>query len=364
MSATDKDVFQKKRALQFCVTMGMIPYYEVDVSNVKDLTDKPELLTDIDVLGLIQHNNRLDRVLFDCKTTKSSPINRAFWAAGLARYTDAAQCYVILKRSAPEAHRISAKSLRVHLFDEAQFLQHTQALAMRPIALDADYLVDMDRWHALHGALKLNLPIGRLGDYLRHTVPIEKDAPKVVRGILANVRQAKGELDPVRDSHLAIYFYCVAGLAVAMSSITRDIFDVFDPKQNKEAFERFLRDYIWGGREAYQLRRKLKETMASKIDASAVEFELHAWDEFIGLVRALLDSPESVFLCCAPLAGCALRTLGAAIPNCDAALKEQLSRNNRQRQFSFRLSAYLTAACGLPKEFDERFRERINTVMA
>lgn len=362
MAATDKDLQQKRKAIQFCVSSGLVPFYEVNVTNVKDLTDKQELLTDVDVLGIALEKGRVKRTILDCKTTKTSPINRAFWAAGLKQYVVADDAYVILKRSAPEAHKISAKTLGIHLFDVPLFDAYASALSPSYKNED-DYLFSMDRWHALHEALRANSIFEKLGDFLRHVVPLEPDAPKLIRGILANLRQARGELDPAKREHMAVYVYAVFSFALAMSSVTRDIFDVFDPKQSKEAFQRFLRDYIWGGREAYQLRKKLREVMASQQDHVSGEFELHAWDEFLELVRALLDSPESVFLCCTPLLGISLRYFNTTEAGFDETLKRQLSLNNRQRQFAFRLSHYLIAACGLPREFDDGLKAAINEVM-
>lgn len=362
MAATDKDLPQKRKAIQFCVSSGLVPYYEVNITNVKDLTDKPELLTDVDVLGIAFESGRVKRTIFDCKTTKTSPINRAFWATGLKQYVEADHAYVILKRSAPDAHKISARTLGVYLFDEALFDAYAVALSPNYKGED-DYLFSMERWHALHNGLRANSTFEKLGDFLRHVVPLEPDAPKLVRGILANLRHARGELDPAKDVHMAVYVYAVFSFAIAMSTVARDIFDVFDPKQSKEAFQRFLRDYIWGGREAYQLRKKLREVMASRSEQISAEFELHAWEEFVELVRTLLDSPESVFLCCTPLLSCSLRFLNAPETTLDATLRRQLSLNNRQRQFAFRLSNYLISACGLPRDFDDRLKAVINEVM-
>lgn len=363
MAATDKDLQQKRKAIQFCVSSGLVPYYEVNVTNIKDLTDKPELLTDVDILGVGFEGGRVKRTIFDCKTTKTSPINRAFWAAGLKHYVEADHAYVILKRSASEAHKISAKTLGVHLFDEALFEAYATALSPNYKNED-DYLFSMDRWHDLHQGLRVNSSFEKLGDFLRHVVPLESDAPKLVRGILANLRHARGELDPARDEHMAVYVFAVFSFAIAMSTVVRDIFDVFDPKQSREAFQGFLRDYIWGGRESYQLRKKLREVMASRSEQVSAEFELHAWEEFVELVRTLLDSPESVFLCCMPLLSCSLRFLNTPETVFDETLKRQLSINNRQRQFVFRLSNYVIVACGLPRDFDDRLKATINEVLA
>ncbi|MBC3882679.1 hypothetical protein H8K35_14905 [Undibacterium sp. LX40W] len=362
MAATDKDLLQKRKAIRYCVALGIVPFYEVNVTNVKDLTDKPELLTDIDVLGIDIKNGRLVKSIFDCKTTKTSPINRAFWAAGLREYIDAQHAFVILKRSAPESHKISARTLLVHLYDETLFDAHATALSALYLEED-DYLFDMDRWHALYECFRANQTFEKLGDFLRHSVPLELDAARAVRGILNTLRAAKGELDPAKNSHVAIYCYALFNFCLAMSVIVRDVFDVFDPKQSREQFQTFLRDYIWGGRESYQLRKKLQLVMAAQNAHVSPEFELHAWPDFVELTRTLLDSPESVFYCATPLLSCALRTVHGSTERFETRLKEQFSKNNRQRQFSFRLSSYLITAAGLPREFDDRMKTVINNVL-
>nr|WP_319565481.1 hypothetical protein [uncultured Rhodoferax sp.] len=362
MAATDKDLQQKSKAIKFCIASGLIPYYEVNVTNVKDLTDKEELLTDVDVLGIGMDRGRIGRTIFDCKTTKTSPINRAFWAAGLMRYIEANHAYVILKRSATEAHKISARTIGIYLFDENLFDTYASALSSEYKDVDS-YILSMDRWHRLHATFRQNAPAEKLGGYLRHTVPLETDAPKLVRGIIANLRHARGELDPAKSEHLAIYIFAVFSFSIVMSTIVRDIFEVFDPKQTKDIFERFLRDYIWGGREAYLLRKKLREVMVARVDSTSADFELQAWEDFIETVRTLLDSPESVFLCCNPLLGCALRLFGIPESTLDTDLKRRFSVNNRLRQFAFRLSSYLTKACDLPRDFDDQFKLMVNELL-
>lgn len=364
MAAKDKDVYQKAKAIRFCIATGLVPFYEVNVSNVRELADRPELLTDIDVLGIGFDRTGVSRTIFDCKTNaKTSPINRAFWAAGLMAYIRANEAYVILKKAASEGHKLSARSLQVRLFDETLFESHAAALAFSYHETE-QYAADLDNWHKLHEVLRVNPQIAKLGEHLRHFVPVETDFAKTLRGIVAHVKQVKGELDPARQEHMAIFAYSVFALAFSTVPIVRDLFDVFDPKQSKESFERFLRAYVWGGREAYQLRRKLRELMAAQNEHVAPETELSAWDEFVEMVRAFLDAPEELHNCCNPMIGMALRYAGGSKEAADIALGRDLVKTNRIRQFCFRLSGYLAAASGIPKEFDERLRRDINSVAA
>src|ERR1700687_4093983 len=120
MGKYDKDRFLKELAVRLCLARGMLPFLEVLVPNVSELSDSTEVLTDIDVLGLQSvQDGGLRRIAFDCKTTnKMSPINRAFWAAGILKYTRCDESFVILKSKAVHNHRISALSINVDLHDE------------------------------------------------------------------------------------------------------------------------------------------------------------------------------------------------------------------------------------------------------
>ncbi len=363
MAATDKDVLQKAKAIRFCIATGLVPFYEVNVSNVRELSDTPELLTDIDVFGVGFDRSGTNRTIFDCKTNnKTSPINRALWAAGLMSYVGADEAYVILKKAASEGHKLTARSLQVRLFDERLFESHAVALASNYQEID-QYACHMERWHKLQDVFQRNPKLIKLGEHLRHFAPIETDVAKTLRGVVAHVKQSRGELDPARREHMGIFAYSVFSLAFSLSPIVRDFFDIFDPKQPKEVFESFLQAYVWGGRDAYQLRRKLRELMAARNEHVISETELNAWSEFVEMVRALLDAPDELHACCNPMLGMTLRYMGDVDALADISLGKSFMGSNRIRQFCFRLSGYLVDATGLPKEFDKRLREDLNAVV-
>ena len=123
MGKLDKDIHQKESAIRFCVLTGSLPFLEVNVENRRELSDSATIITDIDVLGVsIDASGTNRRIIFDCKTLgKTSPINRAFWAAGLMKYALCDEAFVILRKKASEAHRLSAKDINVHLYNENQF---------------------------------------------------------------------------------------------------------------------------------------------------------------------------------------------------------------------------------------------------
>jgi len=364
MAATDKDVHQKEKAIKYCLSTGLIPFYEVNVTNLRELSDTPELLTDVDVLGIKFDRGSPSRIIFDCKTNnKTSPINRAFWAAGLMRYVDASEAFVVLKKSASEGHKLSAKGMHVHLFDEKLFDSHAAALA--PSYLDKDrYAYNIENWHILHGVLRSNPALVKLGEFIRSTLPIESDFAKNLRGTVAHVRAIKGELDPNRPQHMAVYCFCVFSLSFSLAPIIRAFFDIFDQDQSKETFEKLLRYYIWGGRDAYYLRRKMRELVATTNDQVSPEFDLGAWEDFLEMARALLDAPAEVFTCCTPLLNMTLRYIGKQTLQADTNLAVELTRSNRTRQFIFRISSYLVSGTGLPKEFHDRLKSDLNSIIA
>ncbi|WP_323071652.1 hypothetical protein, partial [Aeromonas jandaei] len=123
MAILDKDILQKEKAIRYCIANGVLPYLEVIVNNVREITDIKTVITDIDVLGVeVSRRGKIKKTLFDCKTVgKMSAINRAFWASGVMAYTGCDEAYVILNKKASEAHRLSAKTINVHLFKEEDF---------------------------------------------------------------------------------------------------------------------------------------------------------------------------------------------------------------------------------------------------
>src|SRR4051812_33135041 len=114
MGRYDKDRFLKELAIRYCLARRMLPFLEVVVPNVSNLsiTDSIDILTDIDVLGVDDAlDSNLHRTVFDCKTVnKMSPVNRAFWASGVLQYTRCDEACVILRSKAVHNHRISALS--------------------------------------------------------------------------------------------------------------------------------------------------------------------------------------------------------------------------------------------------------------
>jgi hypothetical protein len=347
----DKDRFLKELAMQFCLARGMLPFLEVVVPSASELTEQPEVLTDMDVVGVeFVYDSNLRRVLFDCKTGKMSPINRAFWASGVALYAGCDEAVVLLKTPAVFNHRISALTMRVDLHDEKSF---------RNLGLTYDaafdrqlmYQSSIDRWNTLFEGYAKNAWSESLYNLTNNVVPLSNTPWHAFRRFVAELRDLRGQFDPAKREHVAIFLNALASVFVLWASIGRDVRRFYDPTMDKTKFESALRYYIWGGKEAYELRRQMREKLQKDAPDSA-SFDLRAWDKFVAFAGLVMNAPQEIFSCAVISRELAIREVSAADTNLDARLSILINTNKRARQFSLSMAEYLVAASGLPREMN------------
>ena len=356
MGNLDKDIYQKKMAIRYCLLTSSLPFLEVNVENKRELSDTATVVTDVDVLGIaIDGNGSINKSIFDCKTLgKTSPINRAFWAAGLMQYLDCDEAFVILRKKASEAHRLSAKHIDVHLFSEKQFVNYAQSYSM-DFGLDYCYSTDMSSWQLHSRTFDKNSGFEKFGQFLNGELPLESDAVRGIRRLLAALDKGKGEFNPSKPQHAAIFLHSLMMFSLMMARVIHDFKSIVDYDADKDSFEKILGYYIWGGREAYTKKLKLTELFYStRTSASqANELELNEWSSFIEMSRKLLDSPRDVYNCCLPLREMSFRSISKVDPSKDEFVVGLFKKNNRLRQFISLQARYLVRAAGLPKEFYE-----------
>jgi len=362
MTSTDKDRFQKEKAIRYCLANGFIPYLEVKVGNIKELSTAQTDLTDIDVLGIeVERHGRVRRVIFDCKTLKTSPINRAFWAAGLMKYISSNEAFVILTQKATHAHQISADAIGVHLFSEDLFDGFAKASSIEYLN-KASYASNINNWHQYYTYFGTHKQFQELGNYINCQVPLANEYSKALRGVIAKMKLVKGEINPSKNQHMSIYASAVLSLCYILSPLASQLSKVSDPSGTKENFEEILRYYIWEGKDNYALRKGIHELATAKSEQDPGEFELANWQEFVELVRLILDAPTHISLCCIPLREISLRYLCDVNELADQVIAQRITASSRVRQFIFRASSYLVTAVGLPKDCDLSLREVINEI--
>ena len=349
MGKFDKDRYLKELAVQFCLARGMLPFLEVVIPSASELAEQPEVLTDLDVVGVeFVYDFDLRRVLYDCKSGKMSAINRAFWASGVASYTGCDEAIVLLKQPAVYNHRISALKMNVDLHDERSFrdlgLTYDPAFERRVM-----YQSSIDRWNTLFDAYAKSPWSEHLYSLTHSVAPLSNMPWHTFRRFVAELRELRGQFDPGKNAHVGIFINALASVFVLWCSIGRDVRRFYEPTMEKTRFESTLRYYIWGGREAYELRRQMREKLDKDAPESA-SFDLRAWDKLVAFASLVMDAPQEIFSCAMISRELAIRQTSGADMALDAGLRDRLDRSSRARQFSLSMAEYLVTASGLPRE--------------
>jgi len=357
MGKFDKDRHQKEMAIRYCLVRGVSPCLEVMVPSASDLSDTVENLTDIDVLGLeFIADGGFRRTIFDCKTaSRMSPINRAFWAAGLVSYTGCNDAIVVLKGRAVYNHRISALRIGVDLHDELSFEDLGRTFDLE-FSKDFSYQASIDRWNDVFELYKINEWSGGLYNLGRNIAPISREPWRVFRKIVADMRGVRGYFDPDKHAHVVLFFDVLAAVFLLWSSMGREVRRFYDPKMTKGEFETALRYYIWGGKESYHIRQGL----LNRVDAGESTQEFPAWEKLVRLAGLVMSAPQEVFGCVSVCRDLSIRIACGRNKDHDSRMLDFFASNRRARQFILAVSDYVIAASGIPKDFLRRVQSELS----
>jgi len=284
-----------------------------------------------------------------------SSVNRAFWAAGVKQYTGCNEAYVLLKAKAVHNHRISALVMDVDLHDEQSFKDLGRTVDQGFPADDA-YQSAIVRWNAVFDCYTKNGWSEKLFDLSRNLVPLSDTPWSTFRRILAELRAVRGQSDPAKDAHLAIFFDVLASAFVLWAAMGRDIRRFYEPAMNKTAFESVLRYYLWGGKESYDIRQQMRNRAGAE---NGGPIELPAWDVLLSFAGLIVSAPQSILECAHVCREFSIRAAVGANADFDKRLAERLNTKPRIRQFSAGLSDYLVAAGGLPKDLAKRIQSNL-----
>lgn len=340
-------------AIRYCLVNEVVPFLEVNIQNYRELSDTSTVITDIDVLGIkVESFGRPKKIIFDCKTLgKTSPINRAFWASGLMQFTDCAEAFVILRKKASEAHRLSARQINVHLFDEQQFINHGESCSI-DFRVDYCYSTTITNWIDLFSSVSGNTKLGQFVRFLNSDIPAEKDTARAFRKFLVALEKVKGELDPDKAKHKAVFNYALSVFMYLLARIIHDFRSVVDYDVGGNEYEKLMKYYIWGGRESFLLKNKMKELFSNTVDSPFVsEPEIKNWPKYLELTRMLMDSPGDVQKCIFPVREIAFMDIALRSVDKDRFSSRYITNNKRVRQFSTSAAKYLVEAVRLPKDF-------------
>jgi hypothetical protein len=359
MAREDRDGSQKLDALRYLVVTGSVPWLEVPVTSAVELGSQEKLLTDVDVLGLyLRPDGSISRTLVDCKTRKMPPIERVFWLAGLKAYLRADEGIAILSRRAEKAHRLSAKVVGVRLFDHSSFLDYASAAA--PIfARICSYACEGEAWFRIRERPPRIASIQQLLRRATAEIPLSSEVAKPFRRLIASLREARGELDPAKDVHMAVFTETVLAASVLFVRLLGELRTLYDLDDTRDELISVLRFYVWGGPEGVTMFQRMAESDGRSVEEA--EAVVLAWPQFIELVRGMLDEPTAVHNCCMPLRELALRYVADKMPEADARLGKLLMRP-RARQFIRRIANYLAYVGRLPPDFARRLDTDIDAL--
>lgn len=349
MGRLDKDRYQKELALRYCLSRGMVPFLEVVAPSVSSLSDSVEVLTDLDVVGVEADSDGVQRyVFFDCKSsTKTSAVNRAFWAAGVKNYVGYDRAYVILKTRPVTNHRLSALVCDIDLHDENSFKDLGRRLD-EAFPSDRCYQSSIDRWQLVSQIYDKYQWSKDTESLARSQIPLSTTPWATFRYVIADLLRTKGNYDPNRREHVAIYLDVLASVMVLWGALAKDISRFFEPNMDRESFELVLRYYLWGGKEGYQTRQQVVKLAGRKTT------DVPAWSKLTNFAGLTVAAPKCLLACAHVYRELAIRSVVENVAVFDAALVDKFETDKRMRQFMLGMNDYLIDAAELPRDLGKR----------
>lgn len=357
-----KDIAQKQKAIRYCVANGLIPYLEVVVRYVAEVAPVEADISDVDVLGIRPSSlTKEQKLIFDCKTqNKVGAVGRALWAAGLMRLIHADGAFVILNKAAHEGHRLAANELGVRLTSESLF-DNFGKLSSPNYNEGSTYLDIVPSWETIIGLAAGNENLAPLIEFVLQDGPLERNNVAGFRALLARLRKAEGEFDASKPAHRALWGLVVCEALRLLSNLAVEFNSVFDPAMSKEKFEALLRNYVWGGRESYQLRQKLhSQVRSARHGEEDSQLDLPGWDRFLELMRSFMDAPHLASSGVLPAKDLAFRQLALGDRElADKRIKAELANSTRARQYVIATSRYLGSLSVHLKDSGVKFAEAL-----
>lgn len=352
-----KDRAQKASALRLCVSKRWFPQLEVDVEAAKSFERSKALLTDIDVLSVARAPfGGHVRVVFDCKSgTRESAIGRAFWLHGVMTRVSGSHGFLILndKVSIQRDHRVSAADLAVSLVHECEFPDLAKGMG-GTLAPCASTTENIDAWDQLIG---IGQKYPNLLEYMRFARSgywMTKDHGEQCRRTVAKLRTIRGELDPARPEHVAVFGDALALFLLALSELANRLFLVLLRPSSQDEFSSSLLAMIYGGYDNLEVAQKVRRLAAGAEPDAALNI-FPEIERFEHLVRELLQAPREVLTAALYARELSLSFLTGAGPN---RFQQELTVEAPfASKFVYMASDYLQKAIRLPPEFGSLYSD-------
>jgi len=258
-----------------------------------------KLITDVDTFALVPRRDlTYARILSDCRTLKNqSPSARALWLRGLLVFVDGNSGLILLRAGTTieRDHRLAASSVGVQLMNEDDFQIYDRAViypegsAKQNVSID-----DFRQLLTLNQRYQGVLP---LVEYLYRDSWRERTFGQRMRHTLAALRKVSRELDPGNQAHLGIVCDAVANFAVGVAECAATIFHQYLQPADKSELADALKILVWGGSEQYQFYQTVRDRLvkAKGVAEPEPDLELPHWQDFLQLIRNVLENPGTTF---------------------------------------------------------------------
>ncbi|AXV15578.1 hypothetical protein CYG48_07635 [Neorhizobium sp. SOG26] len=356
MAPKDKDRAQKRMAMEFCIQQGILPYMEVPVVEEVQFQRTPIYITDLDVLGLtLSWNGTIHRTLFDCKTSKDSPINRAIWSTGIVEHSSLDEAYVILKRSALPTHKVTAEEKDIYLFDADGFEQFMKFHGFEP-TITTSYLSDLVALDSAQDFIRANPVFSASYEWAVQRSPLERDSARAIRSLLAKLLEISGELDPIKPAHRYLLAEIVAAFCLHLQVAVSRLIRMVGASSDKAYLEEVTKYYLWGGYNNFQAKKKMSQLVLQLEDE---EFALPAWSSFIKLIGILIPSVNSLRRVPVAARTLGLRSLSGVVEEYEKYTNRLVLGDRKVSYVYMQVMRYLQEATGFPRPFISAFDEDI-----
>jgi hypothetical protein len=166
-------------------------------------------------------------------------------------------------------HQLFAERVSVLLLDEKDFPEYDRAV-IYPSGSSA-FGESLDDVEILREEIAQNFPA--LKNFIRWIMSeawLGVDHTTLLRRIIAEARDVRGELDPRRADHLALIVELGTALPSPFASLTGMVFRRHLQPNEREQLDDAVRVIIWGGRERYDFCNVLRRELAVRKAARRV----------------------------------------------------------------------------------------------
>ncbi|MEU7407488.1 hypothetical protein, partial [Streptomyces sp. NPDC044948] len=251
-----------------------------------------ESYTDLDVLGIaFSPGFQTQRVVIDCKTTKSGSTERMFWLRGLADFFEADMAYMLRSKAVTDSARQLASRLKLGALlpvdvEEMEKLHRVPFdFRMGPLAQLFDPISVAQQ---LEQRRQVDTRLQSLIEYLEFDYWVY-DPYRNLTQMVAHLADVRSFLNPNKPSHLAVLFDCIwlylATCAKAIEYVR--VTHVSDVDQNLQA-------YLFGGQVGLREKQQLATRMRGLVgDDPALGSVLPEWyPGLLELVGRLIRNPS------------------------------------------------------------------------